>query len=494
MADSASADKADVEAAKTLPVGDTSQGDGNSAASVAHDNRGETDREMKSADSLSRRSPRRSSGQPGRSFAKSRFGRVKRNSDPGLVEGPVLRHNKAIYSFGNYDMYYSKRHDRCAEIDPRIEALLQHLGNDAFVGKSVLDMGCNSGFLTFLVAALGARNVEGVDIDLMLISKALKRLRRLRRTGCTTLPEMELPAASASAGVNAGDAGDSDAATAIDPISLDEATADDRTTFPRSCVLNHGIIPYQDKPLKAGSLPKIDEAQVSAKTSSDIPKDSGARTDGDKRQGDKLDFPYNLEFRTENILVSEVEEKRGCQYDILLCLKLSKWVHLHWGDDGLKLLLHKCFRMLRPGGMLVLEAQEWSSYQSSKHLTPHMKQNRTLLRLRPQDLGSYLVREVGFKRCATVDNGHINRPLELFKRVEAQEGPLLLGQMPPPPPLGSRFAAPMNLQKAAEESEGPGRAGSWQGKVQTETAEKRDAAEVADTAPEPDAKRQKTEE
>jgi predicted RNA methylase len=31
-----------------------------------------------------------------------------------------------------------------------------------------------TGFITFLVAALGARRVEGVDVDLTLITRALK--------------------------------------------------------------------------------------------------------------------------------------------------------------------------------------------------------------------------------------------------------------------------------------------------------------------------------
>lgn len=44
--------------------------------------------------------------------------------------------------------------------------------SDQFLKDSLIVLG----FITFLVAALGARRVEGVDVDLTLISKALKCL------------------------------------------------------------------------------------------------------------------------------------------------------------------------------------------------------------------------------------------------------------------------------------------------------------------------------
>lgn len=51
--------------------------------------------------------------------------------------------------------------------------------------------------------------------------------------------------------------------------------------------------------------------------------------------------------------------------DCITALSISKWIHLHRGDAGLRAFFAKVYSLLAPGGYFVLEPQPWKSYRAA---------------------------------------------------------------------------------------------------------------------------------
>ena len=68
------------------------------------------------------------------------------------------------------------------------------------------------------------------------------------------------------------------------------------------------------------------------------------------------------------------------QYDVILCLSVTKWIQLNEGDDGLKRLFKKIFKLLNTGGLFILEPQPFHSYKRRKNLTVSKRVNNITFR------------------------------------------------------------------------------------------------------------------
>lgn len=82
-------------------------------------------------------------------------------------------------------------------------------------------------------------------------------------------------------------------------------------------------------------------------------------------------FPANISFVQGNYVPESDEfiQMVSPEYDTILCLSVTKWIHLNWGDAGLKRLFQRVYAHLKPGGRFILEAQGWASYCKRKKLT-----------------------------------------------------------------------------------------------------------------------------
>ncbi|XP_063965613.1 probable RNA methyltransferase Y17G7B.18 [Lytechinus pictus] len=82
-------------------------------------------------------------------------------------------------------------------------------------------------------------------------------------------------------------------------------------------------------------------------------------------------FPGNVLFRCANFVLKDdsLLETQKEEYNTILCLSVTKWIHLNWGDAGIKRFFKRIYRALYPGGRLILEPQAWQSYQKKRKMT-----------------------------------------------------------------------------------------------------------------------------
>ncbi|XP_027342794.1 probable RNA methyltransferase At5g51130 isoform X2 [Abrus precatorius] len=185
---------------------------------------------------------------------------------------------------------------------------LKVLRKDWFEGKECLDIGCNNGIITIQIAQkFCCRSILGIDIDSDRVEDAHWNLRKTVRLK-----------SSGNKHVKTSELQDKD------------HTADSG---------NRAV------------LSNVDTKEISTEHSSLV----------------QIDLFNIVSFKRENFVQSR--HPPGKHYDTILCLSVTKWIHLNWGDDGLLTLFSEIWKLLRPGGILVLEPQPWKSYESNRHVS-----------------------------------------------------------------------------------------------------------------------------
>lgn len=107
------------------------------------------------------------------------------------------------------------------------------------------------------------------------------------------------------------------------------------------------------------------------------------------------------------------------KYDIVLCLSVTKWVHLKHGDAGLEQLFRRTYACLKPGGWLILEPQMTRSYKQARRKGLAPKDfDLGRCRLKPNLFRQFLLQNVGFAHVSVlrdVQKGQeYNRPIFAF--------------------------------------------------------------------------------
>lgn len=330
---------------------------------------------------------------------------------------------KKKFQYGNYNKYYGYRNPGMSE-DPRIRVM----NPDWFRGKDVLDLGCNTGHLTLFIAKnWQPASIVGLDIDGSLIHAARQNIRHY-------LSEVQVQHSRRSGENTKGDRGE---------VSGEEKEKDkasfvmDEKKAKHVDEVNKGIeegmeVNQEEKresdrgEMEDGALVDLPEGKHSFPVSLRISRGPIAGPPLPETNTHRLppgDFPANVTFVKGNyVLESDVLlQTQREEYDVVLCLSVTKWVHLNWGDTGLKRFFHRVYKHLRPGGLFILEPQPWSSYNKRKKLTEAICKNYHSIRLKPDQFSSFLTTEVGFSSYELIGTSQnysrgFQRPISLYHK------------------------------------------------------------------------------
>jgi len=128
-----------------------------------------------------------------------------------------------------------------------------------------------------------------------------------------------------------------------------------------------------------------------------------------------------LAFRSENYishLNTEFEK-----FDTVVCLGLARYIHLNFGDIGIKTLFYKVYDSLPSGGLFLLEVSPWKSYKKNKNSCKAFDENFRKIQLRPTEFDHYLRRSVGFELLKMLKRPEVDGVATLEKPIFVYQKP-----------------------------------------------------------------------
>lgn len=102
-----------------------------------------------------------------------------------------------------------------------------------------------------------------------------------------------------------------------------------------------------------------------------------------------------------------IEDWKPCDvtsYHVILCLSVTKWIHLNWGDDGIIKLFSKVWKLLEPGGVFILEPQPWISYFKNRQVSESACRNYEDIVIGPEHFQEILLDKIGFRTAENLSS------------------------------------------------------------------------------------------
>ncbi|GAA5979007.1 hypothetical protein JCM5350_004203 [Sporobolomyces pararoseus] len=136
-----------------------------------------------------------------------------------------------------------------------------------------------------------------------------------------------------------------------------------------------------------------------------------------KEQGLEEGLRFELaDFMQEGWLETLSEREGAGRFDVVLLFSVTKWLHLHAGDEKLKAFFRSLYSFLPHGGVLVIEPQERENYARAVKKNKDLRAVYRTIKIWPPFEHEML--EVGFileQRIERIEGG-FSRPLLVWRK------------------------------------------------------------------------------
>ena len=277
--------------------------------------------------------------------------------------------------FGNYKSFYYNRYLDLFKNDKENFIFDENFFKD----KVILDIGCNIGTLTILIANYyNPKFIQGIDIDSSLIKEALNQCKKTSKIKYFSMIYSEaIKINDKKIENNNNNNNDMEIEKKIEINNETLELVSELEQFPLSLRLN---LKYKYN---------NEENFINIKSN-------------------------NIFFKCCNYISKLYENEK---YDTILCLKITKWIHLNYGDFGIKVLFYNIYKQLKKNGILIIECDSFNKYKKEKKFKDKIKE----IKFFPKDFVCYLENVYDFKFVKTLllsSNSKKNyiRPIHILKK------------------------------------------------------------------------------
>lgn len=287
----------------------------------------------------------------------------------GSAQAPQKKKDKHRYQHGQHSCYYGYHGFYGGgwegRVGPEEDPRLRLLEADWFRDKKVLDVGCGTGHVTLAIARqFNPSHILGVELDERLVHAAKQNIRHFLSHDLVVKERNRLNPGPVSSSPSRkmeeerGRTGEEEKEEGLQVQELQQALSL-LPSFPLSLRVSRGPLsapPLLLPPSSSSSRFPNNITFIQVSGSSCLPHSVTSVAPASL---------LKLLPQGNYVSLQQAWPGRG-RYDAVLCLGLTKWVHLQAGDAGVVRLFHRVYQSLSPGGLFILEAQPWSRYNRSK--------------------------------------------------------------------------------------------------------------------------------